>query len=353
MSDTGPIIADSIEGIPHPAQSTGLVGHEKEIAHLLRQYASGRMHHAWLLTGPRGIGKATLTMQMAAHVFRYPDYTQAPDSFQKSREHDPVAGKISAGSHPNLLHLTRPWDQKAKKFKTRLTVDEIRQTVPFFGTSRGETGWRVTIVDPADDMNAAASNALLKILEEPPERSLFFIVSHSPAKILPTIRSRCQKLVMEALPESDLVEVLERIGTCDGMSDDDLKLLVSLSQGSVRQAIILARDEGLDLYRKFEATCKGLEDPDWQQVHALADTVTLRGREDRYRLLMHFAQEYIEKRATGRDGQEKPVSALARWAEVWEKLQKSISLADSYNLDKKQVIINLFSNMGEAVRSSK
>ena len=201
-------IADLMDGVPHPAQNEQLIGHVSQTTHLLKQYQSGRMHHAWLLSGPRGIGKATLAMQMAMHVLRFPNGQQAPMEFQEISQHDPVFGKVSARSHPNLLHLTRPWDAKSKKFKTKLTVDEIRLTVPFFGSSRGEDGWRVTIVDPADDMNTSASNALLKILEEPPDQTIFFIISHSPAKILPTIRSRCQQLALHQLKDEEVINVL-------------------------------------------------------------------------------------------------------------------------------------------------
>lgn len=343
-------VADQIEGIPHPAQNSKVTGHGKTSSILLEQYASGRMHHAWLLTGPRGIGKTTLAIQMAKHVLRFPEPENAPREFQEAQENDPVSGKIAARSHPNLLHLARPWDAKTKKFRTRLTVDEIRLTVPFFGSSRGESGWRIAIVDPADDMNAAAANALLKILEEPPEQTLFFIICHSPGKLLPTIRSRCQHLAMEPLDDDEVRHVISGFGVTEGMTEKDERLLIELAGGSVRKAIILARGEGLELYRKFQESCSTLNNPDWVKIQALADSVALRGREDKYRLLLQFANNYIETRATGRADEQMPIDVLARWAEVWEKSQNWASLAESYNLDKKQVIINLFLEMGEAGR---
>jgi len=345
------IIADQIEGILHPAECENLIGHGQAVDTILNRYASGRMHHAWLLTGPRGIGKATFALKIAEHIFRYPDHSAADRQLQQFDVKDPTKGKIAAYSHPNLLHMTRPYNFKDKKFRTQLTVEEIRQTVPFFGTSRGENGWRVAIVDAADDMNASASNALLKILEEPPERTVFFILAHSPAKVMVTIRSRCQQLALDPLKDEQVLEVLESFNVLDNLSEDDKALLCKLANGSVRQGIILAEGDGLELYKRFENTARNLDHPDWTEIHALADMVILKGREDNYRLLIEFAQQHIEALATGQKGDIQDISMLARWAGVWEKTRKSVSIADGYNLDKKQVILNLFQHMGEAVRT--
>jgi len=354
MIDDGAIVADKMEGIPHPAETPELLGHDDLVQSILEQYRSGRMHHAFLLTGPRGIGKATMALRIASHVFRYPDHTLAPTTLERARENDPVDGKIAARSHPNLLHMARPWDEKTKKFKTQLTVDVIRLTVPFFGTSQGEKGWRVAIVDAADDMNASASNALLKILEEPPENTLFFVLAHSPAKVLPTIRSRCQQVSLKPLDGHIILRVLNDFNALDALGDDDKALLGSLAKGSVRNGLLLARENGLEIYKTFQAACERLERPDWAQIQSLAEKVTARGREDGFRLLLQFANEFIEDHATGRglaNNMSNDVSVLARWAQVWEKMQNSIRIADGYNLDKKQVILNLFMDMGEAVRS--
>ncbi len=350
--DDDAIVADKIDGIPHPAETLELVGHKETISQILQQYASGRMHHALLLTGPRGIGKATFALRIASHVFRYPKASSAPLYFDDSHENDPIDGKLAARSHPNLLHMTRLWDEKTKKFKTQLTVDVIRLTVPFFGTSRGEEGWRIAIVDAADDMNANAANALLKILEEPPHNTLFFVLSHSPAKVLPTIRSRCQQVSMKPLEENQVLSVLDKFGALEGINQDDQVLLGKLAKGSVRTGLMLTRENGLEIYKSFMNACSKLDKPDWSQIQAMAEKVTARGKEDGFRLLLEFANEFMEGHATGRLGQKNDISSLARWAQVWEKTQNSIRLADGYNLDKKQVIINLFQDMDEAVRST-
>lgn len=348
--DDDAIVADKIDGIPHPAETFDLIGHEETTKQVLQQYASGRMHHALLLTGPRGIGKATFALRVASHIFRYPNGTNAPLVFDASHENDPIDGKLAARSHPNLLHMTRPWDEKTKKFKTQLTVDVIRLTVPFFGTSRGEEGWRIALVDAADDMNASAANALLKILEEPPHNTLFFVLSHSPAKVLPTIRSRCQQISMKPLHEEQVLSVLGKFGALDGLSQDDQVLLGKLAKGSVRTGLMLTSENGLEIYKFFMNACSRLDKPDWSQIQTMAEKVTARGKEDGFRLLLQFANEFIEAHATGRLGEKNDISSLARWAQVWEKTQNSIRLTEGYNLDKKQVILNLFQDMGEVVR---
>ena len=348
--DDDAIVADKIDGIPHPAETMELVGHEETVSQILQQYASDRMHHALLLTGPRGIGKATLAMRIAAHVFKHPIGSNAPLVLDHAEMNDPINGKISARSHPNLLHMTRPWDDKTKKFKTQLTVDVIRLTVPFFGTSRGEEGWRIAIVDAADDMNASAANALLKILEEPPHNTLFFVLSHSPAKVLPTIRSRCQQVSLKPLEEVQVLSILDKFGALDGLSADDTTLLGRLAKGSVRAGLLLTRENGLEIYKSFMTACQRLDKPDWAQIQAMAEKVTARGKEDGFRLLLEFANEFMEGHATGRLGGKNDISSLARWAQVWEKTQNSTRIADGYNLDRKQVILNLFQDMGEAAR---
>ena len=345
------IVADRIEDISHPAECDSLIGHDEATSHLMKQYASGRMHHAWILNGPRGIGKATFALRFTAHIFKFPNSDGVPQQWVGADEMASINAQLAAGGHPNLLHLTRPWDFKEKKFKTRLTVNEVRQTVPFFGTSRGQKGWRVAIIDSVDEMNTSAANALLKILEEPPDETIFFLIAHSMGKVSATIRSRCQTLSLKPLEESQLYTVLERLNVLDEINKEDHSLLYQLSGGSVRKAVLLIRNDGLDMYRQFEEICRNIEKPDWTIIHSLADMVALRGREDNYRMLLDVANEYIEQRATGKNGADCTISVLARWAKAWEKVRQSVSLAESYNLDKKQVIINLFEFMGEAARS--
>ena len=344
------ILADTLDGIPHPGECHQLVGHDQTVSFLLKQFNEEKIHHALLISGPKGIGKVTLALKLAGHFLSNPDKVDGGDGDLIICSQLEVERKIAARSHPNLLHLSRPWDQKSKKFKTKLTVDEVRLTVPFFGKAKAEQGWRIAVVDSLDDMNANASNALLKILEEPPEKTIFFIVAHSLRSVMPTIRSRCQHLPLRPLDNEQMLKILNGFDVLEDLSDDETKLLLELSEGSVRRAIILAREEGLELYRSFQSICDDLSAANWEAVQKLADKVSQRGKDDKFRLFLNFANRYLRLKSTDVDGSNNQISSLARWAEVWEKTQNSIRTAESFNLDRKQVILNLFHDMGEAAR---
>src|SRR4030088_548050 len=180
----------------HPRETTALFGHcDAEMA-LLNAYRSGRIPHAWLIGGAQGIGKATLAYRMARFVLAHRK-PLASDVQRAETLHidpnDPVARHVAAGAHGGLLTLERTLNGKGV-MRTGITVYETRGTISFFGSTAAVEGWRVCIVDTVDELNPNAANALLKVLEEPPHQSLFLLVSHAPARILPTIQSRCRKL---------------------------------------------------------------------------------------------------------------------------------------------------------------
>jgi DNA polymerase III subunit delta' len=344
---------DRIEGIPDPLENRNLVGHRETLDLLAARYASGRMHHAWLLSGPRGIGKATLAARFAGHVFRYPDPLKAPHHYVKPAPDDPVEGQVARNAHPNYLHMRRPWNEKDKRWRRDLTVEEIRRTVSFFGKAAGEGGWRVAVVDTADDLNANAANALLKILEEPPARTLFLVLAHAP-KMLATIRSRCQKLAVRPPSDNEIVEALTALGLVDGLAADEVSLAAQLAGGSVRRAITLVNENGMALYRRFAQIAEQPHHLQWDKVHELAGELSAVAANDRYRMLLDIAHDYVARRIRGESepaGAPAPaqsLTGLAGWVEVWEKTRRSAELADEWNLDRKQVILNLFSALHEA-----
>src|SRR2546421_13016166 len=187
--------------VKHPRETTDLFGHREAEMALLNAYRSGRIPHAWLIGGAQGIGKATLAYRMARFVLAHRDPLAADVRHAEALQvapSDPVARHIAAGAHGSLLPLERSLNDKGR-MRTVITVDETRETISFFGSTAAVDGWRVCIVDTVDELNPNAANALLKILEEPPQRSLFLLVSHSPARALPTILSRCRKLPLRPL----------------------------------------------------------------------------------------------------------------------------------------------------------
>src|SRR5580693_55574 len=191
---------------PPPRATSALFGHAAAEATLLAAYRSGRIPHAVLIVGPKGIGKATLAYRMARFVLAHPD-PAAPDVANAASlavdEDDPVARRIAAQGQPDFLVIERVLNDKGVLHKL-IRVEDVRETVPFFGSTAREGGWRIAIVDAVDELNASGANALLKVLEEPPERALLLLVSHSASRVLPTIRSRCRIVTLRPLPESDV-----------------------------------------------------------------------------------------------------------------------------------------------------
>ncbi|MEI2385763.1 DNA polymerase III subunit delta' [Breoghania sp. JC706] len=340
---------DRIEGLPLPREQMRLIGHRDAEVTLLEAYRSQRLHHAWLIGGPKGIGKATLAFRMARFVLSHPD-RNAPQLALAAdlsvEPADPIVRRVMAGSHGDLLHLRRPWDEKGKRFKTVLTVEEVRRTVSFFGSTSAYGGWRVCIVDAADDMNASAANALLKVLEEPPEKCLFFVLSHSPGRLLPTIRSRCRRLDLKPLSTGEISQGLEMFDR----GGKEAEHAATLADGSLRRAIQLLDAGGIEVANGLDRLIAALPDPDLRQVHRFADVVSDRKSEESYRIFLDLLRDWLDHRLREDAAAGVPPARLVRWSEVWEKTTRAASLSDALNLDRKQVVLGAFQALGEAVR---
>ena len=207
--------SDAAADAPHPRHALRLIGHAAPEAELLAAYRSGRLPHAWLIGGPAGIGKATLAWRMARFVLANPDPSAPAVQGARDLAVDPLsqaARLVEALAHPDFSLVRREWRPKEKNFATEIPVDAVRKATQLFQLAAGFGGWRVCIVDSADDLNRSSGNALLKLIEEPPDRSLFLIVAHRPGQVLPTIRSRCRKLRLEALSEDEIVETVAGLG---------------------------------------------------------------------------------------------------------------------------------------------
>ena len=344
-------VADQMEGVAIPAQCERVVGHDAALQQLFDGYKSGRMHHAWMLSGPRGMGKASLALWFAKFMLSAPDRSQLGTSFDPAFIAHDMHRQVAQGAHPSLLHLTRPWDEKAKRFKTQLSVEEVRRTRSFYGMTSGAGGWRITIIDAVDEMNASASNALLKILEEPPKNSLFFVLSHATGRPLATIRSRCQALNLQPLSDDHCRDVLSHLKV--QASEADLALALKLGEGSVRRVVQLMDAAVLKDFRGFsklmEARAVG-SGADWTAAHSLAEKLSRRGSEDTFRLFLDLVFSWIA--AQVRNPENATPADLAGWADVWDKANETTIAADVYNLDKRQVILSLFGDLFERNRLS-
>ncbi len=342
---------DRLEGLPLPREQLRLFGHGHEEQLLLEAYRSGRMHHGWIFGGLKGIGKATLAFRLARFVLANPDPSSPAVLAAKDLSVDPSAPtvrRIGAGAHANLLHLRRPWDDKAKRFKTEWPVDTIRETVDFFGTTAGEGGWRVAIVDPADDMNASAANALLKILEEPPPRSLFLVITNHPGRLLPTIRSRCRKLTLTPLTEAQVRTGLDQLGLGTTHAADAIAAAAALSEGSIRRAVLLLELGGVALSRTVETLTAGLPRLDLKAVHALADIVVAKGADDVWEMGIEFLVAAVNARALAAIGTD--LARAARWSALQTEILARVATADALNLDRKSVVLWIFRALAEAAR---
>src|SRR5207248_2033535 len=244
-----------------PQENPDLLGQESAERALLEAALSGRLAHAWLLSGPRGVGKATLAYRFARFLLAGEGASQgglfgeAPAGLALDPAH-PVFRRVASGGHPDLRTIVRGINPRTGRLRSEIVVDDVRDAVAFLRLTPAEGGWRVVIVDGAEDMNRNAGNALLKVLEEPPPRAVLILVSHAPGRLLPTVRSRCRRLEAKALPPAIVDEWLSRRMT--ELSGADRALVTGLAEGSIGRALALAEAGGIDLYRDLSATLLGL-----------------------------------------------------------------------------------------------
>lgn len=325
MDDSDIPEADRAPGAPHPRHSTRLFGQTNAEQGFLTAFNAGRLHHGWLLTGPRGVGKATLAWRIARFLLATPpDQTDSlfgtpppPETLDIAPDH-PVTRRIEALSDPGLFLLRRAWDDKARpqRLKTVITVDEVRKLGGFFHLSAAEGGRRVVIVDAADEMNTNAANALLKLLEEPPAGATLLLIAHQPAAILPTIRSRCRELRLAPLAPEPLADALAATGT----HSDDPAALAELSGGSVGEAIRLTALDGLALYSEIVALMASLPRLDRPRLLALANSVTGRAQEARFDLTLRLIDLFLTRLARSGAGAPPATAAAPQEIETLHKL---------------------------------
>ncbi len=321
-------LPDQIEGAPHPRDTLEIFGQDSAEAAFLEAYTTDRVHHAWLLTGPRGVGKATLAWRIARFLLATPPVEDdglfgappTPTSLQIDAEH-PVARRIAAGSEPGLKSITRTPNPKTERMRDQIVVDDIRRLAGFFHMSAADGGRRVVIVDAADEMNTSAANALLKMLEEPPANATLLLISHQPSALLPTIRSRCRTLRLSALSSEDMARAMAQAGV---EPNANAHALAELSGGSVGDAMALSLMGGMDIYAELVALLSSLPQLDRARSLKLAEAAAARGAENKLSLLFTLLDLLLARLArTGATGTPPQVQAAKGEATMLTRLSQT------------------------------
>jgi DNA polymerase-3 subunit delta' len=323
---------------PSPRENDLLLGQDAAEHCLVDALGSGRMHHAWLITGPAGIGKATLAYRFARQLLA----GGKPQDGLAMRADHPTFRRVAAGTHADLLTVEREWDEKRKKLRGEIVIDTVRGIAGFLRLTPAEGGWRVVIVDGAEDINRNAANALLKVLEEPPPRAVLLLVCSAAGRLLPTIRSRCRRLRMNPLDDPTMTTLLGRyLPHSDGAQRERL---VSLSEGSIGRALALADTDGIPAAELVGRVLDALPHPSAGLGHDIADAL---GRhEDAFSTFMDLLRGAIANAvrdvARGRPDPDqlrligsRPLDA---WVDIWQGLGTVQAETEGLYLDKRQAI---------------
>lgn len=380
MSEAAQPEPDRVSGAPHPRDTSRVFGQEAAEQGFLEAYTTGRLHHGWLMTGPRGTGKATMAYRIARFLLSQPMESgdslfgapEIPTSLETDPEH-PVARRMAAGAEPSLFVLRRGGagstesDQQknfeAGKFAKDIRVDDVRKLNGFFNLSASEGGRRVVIVDAADEMNVQAANALLKRLEEPPANATLLLISHQPSRLLPTIRSRCRELRFAPLSEDDMAAALAQ-----ALPDTQLDqaALAALTSGSVGEAIRLTNLSGPAIYAELVALFASMPRMDRSRAVALANAAAQRGAEDKLDILIDLIALLLARLARAgtlgappmpeaATGEADMITRLSptphqarRWAQVAQEVDAKLRHGRAVNLDPAALILDTLRQISQA-----
>ena len=358
---------DRIAGAPHPRATTRLIGHSAAEAAFLTAYTSGRLHHAWLISGPRGVGKATLAWRMAKFLLATPEpdggmFDPPPPTTLDVPDSLPVVRRIAALTESRLFLLRRPYDDKAARLRADITVDEMRKLKSYFALSAADGGRRVVIIDAVDDMTVSSANALLKLLEEPPAKVTLLLITHQPVRLLPTIRSRCRDLRLMPLSPHDLSDALTQAG--GEVAPDDRTALAELAGGSVGEAFELSNLDGLKLYAALIRLLTSLPRLDRSMALALSDLGAKRGAEAQFDLIVTLIDLFLARTARAGTlnllppeaarGESALIERLAptpHSARLWADLAQSLGIrarrGKSVNLDPAALLMDMLLKIDE------
>jgi DNA polymerase-3 subunit delta' len=351
VASDAPPESDAFPDAPHPRFATRLVGHVAAEAAMLAAYREGRLAHAWLIGGREGIGKATLAWRFARFVLANPDpgapAVRGAKDLAVAPDH-PAARQLGALAHPDFVLARREWNAKGKTLFTDIRIDDVRAALSMFHLSAAFGGWRVAIVDCADDLNPNSANALLKVIEEPPPRALILIVAHRPGQVLATIRSRCRRLLLERLTPAEIETTIAGLGDpWSAIDPAERAAAAARADGSVREALRRLDPESAELGALIDAAVGQLPSPDPRAVHKLADALAGRAAGDSFDALAAALFEWlaVRVRADASPAQRRALSGL------WDRIRTATRETEALNLDRRLHVLAVFEDIaGEARR---
>ena len=352
------------ERFMHPRLMDGAKGFEEIEKNLISLFEKGRMPHGLIFAGPKGIGKATFAYALARFLLKHGDFDpnqdslfggppELPQNFSIARD-DRVFSLVASGAHPDLLSVERAYDEGKNKYASGVAVADIRKVNPFLRMTASDGGWRVVIIDDADTMNRSAQNALLKILEEPPENTLLVLISHRLGALIPTIKSRTQTVHFNPPSQALFNELLS------GMSND-LDTLYAYSRGSIGNALEFIEQDGLELLPRLLEIMSTRPKWNWVELHKLGDELAKSGKDERYQnfteLLNWIMRQAVRSKARARAIEPQLLnvravkemieqSSLEELLEICDSLSQHFRQFNFANLDKKQAVLRAFHILG-------
>lgn len=355
--DAGAASADPLT----PRGNPDLFGHEAVEAQLLADFNAGRMPHAIIFAGAGGIGKATLAYRLARFVLSQADDGDSlfgapavPETLAVDAKNE-VFKRVASGGHADLLVIERAFDEKKGKLKKNISAEDARSIAPFLRKTAAEGGWRVVIVDGAEDLNSASQNALLKILEEPPSKALLILTTTQPGAFLPTIRSRCRMVNLKPLDDATVEKLLLR--SHPSLSVQEKSILLRIGAGSIGKAQQFYADDGITVYKSLLAVAQNIPQIDMVQVHDIADKLG-RGSEDVFALVEEIMTGWCDHITRAAARGHAPVDILpgdsaiftlwqssfapTHFLQAGDKLRQLFNACIRFNLDKRQTIISAF-----------
>ena len=365
-------LSDQVDGAPHPRETLKLIGQQHAEEQFLDVFASGRLHHSWLINGSKGVGKATLAWSIAKFLLATPNPQQdgglfaetlaSPTNLAIGQDH-PVARRVMAGSEPGIFSLRRAYDEKRKRHKQMITVDEVRKLKSFFSLTATDGGRRIAIVDAADELNTNAANALLKILEEPPENAVLLLIAHQPSRLLPTIRSRCRELRLTHLSPKEVAEAVTQTGI--EFPDQHKNPLAALAAGSPGEAIRLLQLGGMEIYQSLIDVISSMPNMDQTRAMAIADRYSGKASSDEFELFLGLCEVMLTRLSRKGAMGDRPLqeaaqreeetfsklcptpAAAKRWAQSTQTILARLRHGRSVNIDPAAMILDMFFKIEE------